>query len=279
MPKRIGMHDHINLIPEWDLNKEEIENPEHLLFNSTICEYTDISGFPIKYYVSKKNLDPLWGEDPNNEYTDPFYTKIIYEPTEEASILDAFGISSDETLQYVQIPLDIFTRDSSNIYSEIIPDNEWNDVELEPKVGDIITTLWNDRDYEIVFARRETNIFSSKKFIWDIILRPYRFSEESETAMEIQYGDDTDFFDMATTDMSWYDDARVAPSGDEPDTKAFGKKTYGDNAWVETSANEQTNKKYHYEDLDDIIFQYTLLADYYDSYLVDDENLFLDDDD
>jgi hypothetical protein len=48
--------------------------------------------------------------------------------------------------------------------------------------------------------------------------------------MEIQYGEDTDFFDMATTDMSWYDDARVAPSGDEPDTKAFGKKAYGDNA-------------------------------------------------
>lgn len=254
MPKRIGMQDNLNFIPQWDLHEQEIENPEHLLFNSTICEYTDISGFPIKYYISLKELDPLWGEDPNNEYTTPFYSKIIYEPTEEASILDAFGISSDETLQYVQIPMDIFTRDSYNTYESLTPADDFNDIELQPKVGDIISTVWNDRDYEIVFARRETNIFSSKKFIWDIILRPYRFSEESEQAMEIQYGEDTDFFDMATTEMSWDDDAPVAPSGDAPPTKEYGNKKYGDNAWVEVEANQQTNQKQHYEDLDDMMF-------------------------
>lgn len=258
-PKIIDKHSHLRYDPQWDLHEDYMnneENPEHWLFNSTICEYTDISGFPVKYYISKKNMDPLWGEDPNNDYAESFITRFIYEPTEETSILDAFGITSDETLQYAQIPMDIFTRDSVETFYTLAPSAEYNDKILEPKVGDIIKTIWNERDYEVVFARRETNVFNSRKFIWDLILRPYRFSEESDKAREIQYGEDVDFFDMATTDMSWQDDVPIAPSADEPpETKAYGKKKYGDNAWIEVTANQQTNQKKHYEDLDDIMFQ------------------------
>jgi hypothetical protein len=59
MPKKIGLHDHINFTPRWELYDIDPNNPEHLLFNSTICEFTDISGFPVQYYISDKNLDPL----------------------------------------------------------------------------------------------------------------------------------------------------------------------------------------------------------------------------
>ena len=258
MPKRINKHSHLQYDPQWDLHKDYMngqDDIEHWLFNSTICEFTDISGFPVKYYVTLKELDPLFGEDPNNKYSEPFPTRFIYEPTEEATILDAFGISSDETLQYAQIPMDIFTRDSYETYETLTPSAEWEDIQLQPKVGDIITTIWNDRDYEIVFARKETNVFSSKKFIWDLILRPYRFSEESDKAAEIQYGEPTDFFDMATTDMSWKYD--VPTSGaDEPDTKNYGVDVYGDeNTWIEKTANEETNEKDYFEDdLDNRIF-------------------------
>lgn len=54
-----------------------------------------------------------------------------------------------------------------------------------PMPGDVIKTLWNNRNYEIVDIGAESNIFSAKKLIWEFILRPYRFSEQSLKAEEI----------------------------------------------------------------------------------------------
>jgi len=54
-----------------------------------------------------------------------------------------------------------------------------------PMPGDVIKTLWNNRNYEIVDTGAESQIFGAKKLIWEFILRPYRFSEQSLKAEEI----------------------------------------------------------------------------------------------
>ncbi len=54
-----------------------------------------------------------------------------------------------------------------------------------PMPGDVIKTLWNNRNYEIVDTGAESNIFGAKKLIWEFILRPFRFSEQSLKAEEI----------------------------------------------------------------------------------------------
>jgi len=102
-------------------------------------EYTQISGFPIFYYkkLPSEMLDNIYGEDPNSEYTSAYETKIIYEPTEETNILDSFGITSDETIQYMQIPKTMFSTDVEEEYQEEYSVTE----EIKPLAGDCIRTL------------------------------------------------------------------------------------------------------------------------------------------
>ena len=54
-----------------------------------------------------------------------------------------------------------------------------------PKPGDVIQTIWNDRSYEIADVHEEENIFQLKKLVWNFVLRPYRFSEQSTDANQI----------------------------------------------------------------------------------------------
>jgi len=57
--------------------------------------------------------------------------------------------------------------------------------DIGPMAGDVIKTLWNNRNYEIVDIGSEQSIFQGKKLVWEFILRPYRFSEQSDKAEEI----------------------------------------------------------------------------------------------
>jgi len=56
---------------------------------------------------------------------------------------------------------------------------------FQPMPGDVIKTLWNNRNYEIVDIGAEQTIFMAKKLIWEFILRPFRFSEQSAAAVSI----------------------------------------------------------------------------------------------
>ncbi|MBU0847685.1 hypothetical protein KKH23_10905, partial [Patescibacteria group bacterium] len=104
----------------------------------------------------------------------------------------------------------IFSRDVSGGY--------------EPKPGDVIQTLWNERSYEVVDVGAEGSIFQLKKMIWEFILKPYRFSDQSESAQ----------------DISWDVDSTLS----EPLT------AYGDNAWIE----EESDDIDLYSDVDSSIY-------------------------
>ena len=198
--------------PKWQLYDIEDTNPEYELFDSTIVEFTDISGIIIQYFIRKEtvSMDQLYGESTNTEYYDPLNTKIIYEVTEETTIINSFGISSEDMIQYAFMPKTTYTRDIRNTY------------DINPKPGDVIKTLWNNRAYEIADVGEEAHIFQLRKLIYEFILKPFRFSEQSESAKVPLKSPDSTY----TSPITGYgDNEYVEEESDDVDT-------YGD---VDTS--------------------------------------------
>jgi hypothetical protein len=158
--------------PLWELHHLS-GNVEHDLFESVISEFTDISGIICQYYIrdESRRKDYLYGENPATRYFGPYQTKLIYEPTEEPTLTTGFGINSEEVISFTSIPKFTFSRDVSAGY--------------HPKPGDAVVTLWNNRAYELADIDEEEKIFQLKKMVWNFVLRPYRFSDESESARGI----------------------------------------------------------------------------------------------
>lgn len=200
--------------PKWEMYDITTENPEHDLYENYIVEFTDISGIKINYYIRSENIemDTLYGESTNTEYLDAIETKLIYEPTEEMSMTNAFGIVSEEAIQYGLIPKFTFSRDVSAGYN--------------PKSGDVLTTIWNNRNYEVVDVSEEVHIFNLYKAIWGFILKPYRYSEQSISSKEILESPDDTYTSPITA--------------------------YGDNDWIEEESNEIDN----YTDVDEDVYGY-----------------------
>jgi hypothetical protein len=171
--------------PEWELI-DLVDNPEHDLYDSHICELTDIAGFPIKYFVrtSTNTEDTLYGEDQNESFSEGYETKIIYSPEEETSIIDVFGFTPEDIIQYCFIPKNNFIRDISDLYL----------TDYMPMIGDVIITLWNNRRYEITNISDTQNIFQGKKYVWEFVLKPHKYSEESDSEEEIVNFDPEDDF-------------------------------------------------------------------------------------
>lgn len=189
--------------PDWSMY-DIVGNIEHDLFDSFIVEFNDIAGVEIDYWILDPsiNFDTLYGESTEHRYLGPYTTKVVYEPTEEPSVANTFGIVSEELIQYAEIPKTTFTRDIT--------------ASPDPKPGDVITTPWNDRSYEIVDVGEEGKIFQLKKLVWEFILRPFRFS---------------------ATDESGYTDGEISPDI-TPDTWTQPLTAYGDNEWIESESDD-----------------------------------------
>jgi hypothetical protein len=144
----------------------------------------------------------------------------MYEPTEEPTLTGMFGIASEDIVQYAQCPKFTFSRDVSAGY--------------HPKPGDVLTTIWNDRNYEVVDAHEEEQIFQLNKPIWAFILRAYRFSEQSDSAKDILNASR-----QPTTEI-------------DPDTMTTPLTAYGDNEFIESESNDIDR----YNDVDTSIYGY-----------------------
>ena len=165
---------------------------EAVLYNSTICEYTDMAGFKVHYYIhDPSNIDTLYGEDPMEGYHGPFITKISYQPEKEANVIDQFGISSADTVVNAEIPKTIFTRDVCNTTSFETSGASGSFLKMlavaKPKPKDVIRTLWNNKLYEIADQTDENKVFLGNKLIWTLTLRPYRHGEQSDSADAMLY--------------------------------------------------------------------------------------------
>lgn len=204
--------------PKWELYDLN-ENPEHDLWEEYIVEFVDISGIKIEYYISNYDTmdkDELYGEPKyqNITYADAVGSKMIYEVTEEPALITSYGINSEDMIMFGYMPVKTWIRDISTT--------------KEPKPGDVIRTLWNSRAYEVVTIKKEIAIFELYKRAYNFILKPYRFSEESEEARDISINPD-----LTTT----------SPSGIE---------SFGDNDYLEETSDDIDE----YGDVDTSIYGY-----------------------
>lgn len=160
--------------PKFSLYDRQ-NNIEHDLFVEISSEFCDIGGFEILYYKRDEaaiDTDDLYGEPKyqNVTYLEPRRTKFVYQPTEEPTFTGMFGINSEEILQFAAIPKLNFIRDVGDYH---------------PKPGDAIYTLWNDRAYEVVHCEEEEGMFLAGKFSWNFILRPFRYTDQSDSENDI----------------------------------------------------------------------------------------------
>jgi hypothetical protein len=229
--------------PKWELYDIN-DNIEHELFEDYIVEYTDIAGIKIDYYCredNRINVDYLYGEPLHQHliYSNPHRTKFIYEPTEEPTMTTPFGIYSEDMVQFAYIPKFTFSRDVSASYV--------------PKPGDVVKTLWNNRNYEVVDVGEEDKIFQLDKKIWEFILKPYRFSEQSDDAKDIvnftrrdEFGNQYDPSSL-TTPLSAFGDNALTYDVTDNDTEP--------NDWNVEEIEEESDEIHDY-DVDTSIYGY-----------------------
>jgi hypothetical protein len=213
------------------------DNPEHCLFEQMVQESCDITGFPIEYRKLLNDNEQLFGEDPNANLSEPILTKAMFEPSDETSILDMFGITGDDTMEIVNIPINTFTRDCSASFNNIDPD-----LKVIPVVGDVIKILYSNRNYEITNISKENIIFLAKKFVYTLILRPYRYSEQSDEHRDVYNGLPDDPFETIVQ----------TPSGNDVMQKNDFSSNYSDDTWIEDESEFIDD----YPDVDTKIFGY-----------------------
>lgn len=201
--------------PGPQLQFHDMNNPEWDLFESLIVEQNDIAGFEVLWYRydQTKTMDTLYGEDQTARFLPAKRTKLTYSPTEEIRIADMFGLVGDEAISYLQIPQYTFRRD-------VIGDLETTE---EPVAGDVIHLIWNGVSYEVVDVGLELNVFQNKKFGYEVRVRPFRYSEQSDSYEEAISTDNT---------------AQVS--------------AWGDNEWIEDQSDQNDN----YTDVDEAIYGY-----------------------
>ena len=212
----------------WSMYDISPDNCEHKLYECMIAEATDIQGFSIEYRMLRPKDDWLWGEDPNSRLSYPSYTKVLYAPGASSNLLDLFGLVSDEAIQYMFIPMAIFKRDMAMLWNDMLGPDAF----VKPRVGDIVKTLWNNFNYEVVSIAEEDNVFMAKKFVYSLILRPFRFSEQSDEHREVHDGMLDDPFSSIVP----------GPSGDIIQFNEFTEE-YGDN----TNIDHNSNRIYNYD--------------------------------
>lgn len=184
------------------------DNPEWMLAESIVTEFTDATGIKILYYRKNEAIspDPLYGETQDVEYHFPVETKILYEVGEIPTLYSMFGMMATDQI-VAHIPQSVYHRDV--------------DITEMPKPGDVIKVWWyrkdvpeedelNHRTFEISHVAQDQAIFQLKSLVYVLYLMPYRFSEESDSARE------------AATDL---------------DTTTFtGISAFGDNEWIDTQS-------------------------------------------
>jgi len=218
----------------WNMYDISDNNPEHLLFDSVVVEMCDIRGVEINLYIPLASWDKVFGEDTNKNLVGPISTKMVYEVGNEDSIIDSFGINSDETLQFAYIPMTTYTRDCSGAY---MSNPSLSGEFIQPAPGTVIHIPWNDLKYEIVDAKNADQVFMAKKFVWSLILRPFRYSHQSLEHYQIHTLNPTATFtsDVSAADGNLiYDDLLL----------------FGDNEVIE----DESNTIHSYSNIDEQMF-------------------------
>lgn len=173
--------------PKWNMYKLQ-NNPEFDLYENVVVEYNDIVGLEVAYYeldIIDPTVDDFKGKHPMSAYKEPKSTKVSYTPGDEDKIIESFGMTADDIITYLYIPVYTFTRDIN--------------FDGEPKPGDVLKASWNGNSYQIVDVTSEDHVFQFSKLVYELKCRPYRVQAQEEEEI-IEDGEDLDQFHTYETD-------------------------------------------------------------------------------
>ena len=183
---------------------------DRAVFENTLSEAIDIFGIDIEYWVVEfdETKEELYAEDSKPLITEKYSMKASAEYlASEDFMLTKFGLQSTDTMELV-IP--------KSKFEEIVGDG------AEPKSGDRIKVIYQDRIYTVAEAKEESNIFLQKKFSWLLILNPTDFNGTEVTPNigvpdyedEPPIFDDNDLIDELDDDIVVEKTDDVNPWGD-----------------------------------------------------------------
>jgi hypothetical protein len=110
-------------------------------------------------------------------------------------------------------------------YNEPVSPNNGDRYLVGTKPGDVIKTLWNERSYEVADVGKEGSIFQLNKNVYEFILKPYRFSDQSESAREASYDIDgtlTEPLSAFGENQYFEDQSEAIDDYDDVDTTVYG---------------------------------------------------------
>jgi len=187
-------NEYFNMQPKYVADK--------LLYDSFITEAYNKFGVPMVYYSVDYDVDydKLWGEDMDRLVERKFHAMAYYELQEEIELFTKFGIEGIDNFHiYISKKhfevASTYSIDSDNITGNTSGVSAYDPI--EPKRGDIMMSIYNNRWYEIVNVQQEQEQFLQHKHSWDLIVKIRR--DEHMTVSDALSGDSAI---TATTDMS-----------------------------------------------------------------------------
>jgi hypothetical protein len=93
----------------------------------------------------------------------------------------------------------------------------------EPNPGDVIYLPWLNRAMEISHVDDDDKIFQLKKMVWILILRPYRYSDQSSVATSAS----VDINDMSTPELTAFGDNEYIDEQSNTNVSDSDKAIYG----------------------------------------------------
>lgn len=138
-------------------------NPDRSVYENTLAESIEIFGISIEYLMVEydETKEKLYAEDSKPIITEKYLMKAQAEYLgSEDFMLTKFGLQSTDNMELTI---------SKSKFEEIVGDG------AEPKSGDRVKVIYQDRIYTVAEAKEESNIFLQKKFSWLLILNPTDF--------------------------------------------------------------------------------------------------------
>lgn len=160
------------------------------LYRNLQAEAFNIYGTPLMYYVVSYNTsyDLLFGEDNNRRIARKFPISARFELPKEEDAYAKFGLENLDNFE-MHVNQKHFTTASKYNTSGVglyPPETATSAISaytsVEPKVGDMLKSEYNDVFYEILTVHEEEEMFLQTKHAWKFIVRVFRDSNISLSA-------------------------------------------------------------------------------------------------
>ena len=194
---------------DWDyFNLNEKEDTETI--SEILREYNEVGGMMCEYFplfMSDTGLDPVFLENTNKQWNDPFKVKLVHQYLEEVVESGEAGVQILDSIE-LSCEKEYFLEKSGDV---------------KPKIGDLIRIPYADLMFEVTNSIDSKGVLQGQKLTWTIFCKIYHSDmSDSDITNEIyQPGEapgESDNFDEGISDdiEALSEEGHVYSDGDNP---------------------------------------------------------------